>query len=603
MSANPGLENLVKLLILLLAMAVAGIGAYQSWVARQLYVQAALLSEGFTLTLPIKSLVTDYFLKNGVMPHENAAVGLQTPTSIFGTSVKRVAINRGGVLTVDYEDKIGAQAMTFTPEVSEVNGQVSWNCTSDSIARNILDKLKPSCDYLPATLSSQLMHAIANKDLALVDSLLSRGTSANAVVNGNTPLMLASKIGELSVVKRLLSEGADVDNSVLNAERRTPLMVAVSSNHPEIVAELLSRGASIERKDFRGLTAMDHALNADSRLGGERFVLMISATQNTRFAGKPAGASRTDLSAEKRRDEALRDLYAEFQQAGKSCHIQRLSSLLRAENELSTPELIAGVPMKEHIRKPACSTVLMEHIKTKSIYQKSLHAHFSQLVQRCDLSQAKATLYSHPALDVLRKYQGQVHLERAVRAGCADTVRMIVRTRQLGADLPDDLLVTAIHQAPQESLMKLVGNLIEVGANIDGRDRLGRTALGAAIALDQPVVAKYLVDAGANIHAETHNGSFPIIEASKKSHAHLVNQLMAIGADVNVRDTMGRTALFAAVGRGRLRLVESLISSGANSRIKDNNGIDPFVLAESRNMRSILRLLAANRDSRIASSE
>ncbi|PIE38633.1 MAG: hypothetical protein CSA54_00095, partial [Gammaproteobacteria bacterium] len=103
-------------------MILAGAGALHSWHSRNLYVQAALLSEAFNITSPVKLRVADHYVTQGVMPHDNADADLPRPDSIFGTSVKRVAINRGGVIMVDFDEEIGAQAMAFTPTISTVSG-------------------------------------------------------------------------------------------------------------------------------------------------------------------------------------------------------------------------------------------------------------------------------------------------------------------------------------------------------------------------------------------------------------------------------------------------------------------------------------------------
>jgi len=67
-------------------------GAFHTYIARSQYIDAALLSEAFALTSPLKQSVADYYLQNGVMPHSNEDAGLSAPDSIFGTSVKRIAI-------------------------------------------------------------------------------------------------------------------------------------------------------------------------------------------------------------------------------------------------------------------------------------------------------------------------------------------------------------------------------------------------------------------------------------------------------------------------------------------------------------------------------
>ncbi len=586
-------ESCVKLLIILIAMLGTAAGVFHSWHTRGLLVKAAMYSEGFNLSTQVKLRVADHYVRQGIMPSDNSDVDLPPPKSLFGTTVKRIAINRGGVLIVDFEDRIGSQSMTFTPSVSQVSGLLNWNCTSDSIDRAVLEKLKPPCAYQPATSASQLMYAIANRDLPEVQKLLAAGTLPDTVVNGNTPLMLAAKSANTQIVQALLDAGAQIDNPALSSERRSPLMVAITSNNPDVVSLLLSKGASVTRKDYRGMSAMDHAVITDRRLGGERFVLMVSARFNPQFAGVGDVATQTVIDDEAE-DKRLQGVYLEYLGAAQSCHVQRLSSLLLNEGELDSPAIVDGEPLNVHIRKPDCAPLLQNHLRSKPSFQRASRAHLAARVHACDVKAVARALKENPDLDVTQDHRGKSPIERAVRSGCQAVLRLIVREQSLSGKLSDGIIVSAISQAPQKTLVKLVGNLIAADANVNGVDGAGRTPLTTAIALEQPVVAKYLVDAGASVNQRTSNGSYPVIEATKKGYEHLVLQMVAGGADLNARDSMGRTALFAAVSRGQQRLVQALIQAGADTRITDRNGINLVVLAESRNLTNIKSLLVAS---------
>ena len=589
----------MRFLIILLAMAAAGGGALHSWHSRTLYVRAALLSEGFSLSAPAKLRVADHYVRHGVMPHDNGDAGLPPPKSLYGTSVRRVAINRGGVLIVDFDEEIGRESMTFTPSVSTVSGLLDWRCTSDSIEPGVLERLRPACDYLPATRESRLMHAIANRDVARVGELLAEGALPDAVVNGNTPLMLAAKVGDTRVVRALLAAGAHVDNAALNFERRTPLMVAITSDNADVVGLLLGRGASVTRKDHRDRNALDHAVATDRRLGGERYTLLVSARFNPRFAGAGGDAAPVTAAdaarAAAERETALVALHDELRGAARACHVQRLASLLREEGDLASPELVAGEPLATRTRKPACRDELAAHLPTKASYREARAARLRAAIGACDTRRVDAMLAADADLGVLAGSGGRpVPFEQAIVSGCTDIASLMIRARDLEGRLDDDVLLHAIRRAPQDALVSLVGVLIAANADVDARDADGRTPLAEAISLEQPVVAKYLVDAGADVDAPTAGGSRPIVEASKKGYEHLVTQLIRGGADIESRDAYGRTALLAAVAGGHQRLVDSLVRSGADVRRRDENGIDAVLLAESRNLRGIRTLLVAS---------
>jgi len=589
----------LKLFLLMLAIAAAGVGALHSWHSRTLYVRAALLSEAFSLSAPAKLRISDHYVRHGVMPHDNADAGLPPPKSLYGTSVRRVAINRGGVLIVDFAEKIGEQAMTFTPSVSTVSGLLAWRCTSDSIDRAVLERLKPACSYLPATAESRLMHAIANTDRDAVTSLLAAGALPDAVVSGNTPLMLAAKVGNVAVVEALLEAGAHVDNAALNSERRTPLMVAITSDKAEAVGVLLARGASVTRRDHRGLTALDHAAATDGRLGGERYALLVSAGFNPRFAGSDAAIEELvdTVRSTAEREMRLVGLHGELRSAAANCHVQRIASLLREEGDLGSPEAVDGEPLVSLTRKPECRKRLADYLPSKATYRHARAARLRSAVAACDLRQVDDMLTDDADLTVDRKAGGVISpLDQAIVGGCADIVQLMFRSRSLEDRLDEGILLHAIRRAPQASLVRLVGVLIAAGANVNAADERGNAPLIEAISLEQPVIAKYLVDAGADIQAMTPSGSRPIIEASKKGYDHLVTQMISLGADIESRDVYGRTALLAAVAGGHQRLVDSLVRTGADVRRRDENGVDALLLAESHNLRGIRTLLVAGGD-------
>lgn len=582
----------MKLLIILIAMAITGVGAIHSRHSHSRFVQAAGLSEAFSLVSTVKLRVADYHAKHGVMPHDNAQAGVQPPKSLYGTDVKQIAIRRGGHIFVEFDDKIGMRSMVFTPAVSVSNGALTWECSSDSIESQVLQKIKPACRFDVANADSRMMRAITTQDLAGLDVALANGADSDAVIHGNTPLMRAAKIGSLPVVERLLSAGAGVDQALPQDERQTPLMVAINSGNEQVVQLLLGFGASLTRTDYHGLTALDYAIAKDQELGGNRFVVQISARLNPQLAGALEHSALTsDRLLEQ--EMQLQNYYHELRNAASDCHVIRIATLFEQENESDADALVDGLPLSYHTQKPRCSSSLTRYISTKTVFQRAVQARFALAVRDCDSTQMESMLGENQSLHVNNSHGGITHLDRAVKSGCADLVNILSRTKNFKLAKNDDVLLRAIQSAPQSSLVTMVGALIEAGANVDSRDIDGRSPLLASISLEQPVIAQYLIAADAKINGVVGDTRYPLVEASKKGYARVVKLLIDQGADINVQDELGRSALMVAVNRGHTDLVSILLQAGADIKLRDIHGIDAVVLAQSSSQKRIKNMLLA----------
>lgn len=94
--------------------------------------------------------------------------------------------------------------------------------------------------------SKEIRLAIRNGDIrSLSDLLESHPDQINTVTPFGTWLHLASRVGNLDVVKRLVEFGADV-NKVAGTFETGPLTTAISSGHIEVVRYLLSIGAEFD---------------------------------------------------------------------------------------------------------------------------------------------------------------------------------------------------------------------------------------------------------------------------------------------------------------------------------------------------------------------
>lgn len=105
-----------------------------------------------------------------------------------------------------------------------------------------------------------LMVAAKIGDLELVRLLLSRGAEINArTQNGGTPLMFSAIPGNPDIVRLLIERGADV-NAVAHFDW-TALMVASAKGHDSVIRVLLENGANANAADVYGWTPLMRAVH------------------------------------------------------------------------------------------------------------------------------------------------------------------------------------------------------------------------------------------------------------------------------------------------------------------------------------------------------
>ena len=105
--------------------------------------------------------------------------------------------------------------------------------------------------------------AANNGSADLVEALLAGGAAANAALpSGETPLMTAARAGNAAAVRALLGHGAD-PHATERAHGQTALMWAAAQGHPEVVRALLASGARVDDRSLSYPQVVSSAGNAD----------------------------------------------------------------------------------------------------------------------------------------------------------------------------------------------------------------------------------------------------------------------------------------------------------------------------------------------------
>ncbi|KAL0939532.1 uncharacterized protein CTRU02_206142 [Colletotrichum truncatum] len=118
-------------------------------------------------------------------------------------------------------------------------------------------------------------------------------------------------------------------------------------------------------------------------------------------------------------------------------------------------------------------------------------------------------------------------------------------------------------------------------AEIDIYDKKGDTPLICAVQNGHEHIARTLLLAGADIHASTRNGQTPLHRAVASRSESLTKLLIEKGADVHRKDKSGQMPIHISTLCGSRRMTKTLIQAGADVNCSNGAGETPLILAYS----------------------
>ncbi|CAD7698948.1 unnamed protein product, partial [Ostreobium quekettii] len=137
----------------------------------------------------------------------------------------------------------------------------------------------------------------------------------------------------------------------------------------------------------------------------------------------------------------------------------------------------------------------------------------------------------------------------------------------------DQQLLKIAGSSKAEGAGEKAQSLIDAGASPDACcTGFGGSALHETAAADNKPVAAVLIDAGANVDVRDRLGDTPLHSAAISNAVDVAILLLEGGADVDAIDDIGETPLHRAAAFGRAKVAELLVRYGANATIKNNDG-------------------------------
>ena len=354
----------------------------------------------------------------------------------------------------------------------------------------------------------------------MIDRLLRAGADPNAALRlGETPLMTASRTGNVESVVLLLGRGAD-PNAKETSRGQNALMWAVSQGHHDVMRVLLEHGADVSaRSNVRPMLV------------------------NTRQAGGLRRASDDTTG------------FIEEEQGG-------FTPLLFATQQDDTPSarilLEAGAHVDETTPMGATALVLATHSARWAM------VHF--LLERGADPNADGAGYTALHAALLRNNPEVV--DRLLARGADPNARITQATqfRRFSQDFAFDPAWaggTAFWLAAKLGNVDLMRVLVAAGADPRVVSDDWTTALMAATTGTRRVRQSS--------------------EEAERQALEVVTLAVELGADINATDDFGETALHIVAARRLNTVVEFLANNGATLDLANHAGLTPLALADQDN--------------------
>ena len=390
--------------------------------------------------------------------------------------------------------------------------------------------------------------ACVNGNRLVVDVLLKAGADPNSARgNGETPLMTAARVGNLDVARSLIAAGAD-PNAREATLGQTALMLAVAENHTPVARLLLETGAAATARSTNRFTPLLFAAQQGNLAAAD---LLLSAgadvdesapdgiggntNARTRFVPDTDAAALL-VAIDSGHAEMARFLLA---RGADPDHDGAGRTALHAAVQRKMPEVVAA--LLEHGADPDPRLTKRLPFVSRRISQNNgmtpsntgatpffLAASYNDLESMKVLVEGGADpmLRADDETTALMVAAGGDYVEGADKYG----------VRWFGDNLP-----------LQESALKAVKYLLELGLDINARNIHEQTTLHGAVYLGGTLLVPYLVEQGAEIDVVNVRGQTPWMVAAEGeyrsgsfyTHEETGEVLEQLGADKTLGEDLG----------------------------------------------------------------
>ncbi|MEZ5357377.1 MAG: ankyrin repeat domain-containing protein [Candidatus Zixiibacteriota bacterium] len=268
--------------------------------------------------------------------------------------------------------------------------------------------------------------------------------------------------------------------------------------------------------------------------------------------------------------------------------IQNGADLLAVDNDGDTPLHYAAFS-----GYPDCIRLLVEKGTPVDVLNtnKSTPLHYAAMRGK---PEAAAVLLDLGADINRQNYDGETPVFIAAAIKNADMIKLLV---ERGADLEvanNYGRTPLLNTAREGGDIPIARLLLDLGANVNARDRGDETAIGLATWRGFRELADLLLDRGAEFDHTGREGEFLLAYSAEKKIDRLFNLLVERGADLSILNERGGTLLHSAALSGSVPIIKTLLSRKFDVNKTDNYNHTPLHYAAEKGRIEAAQVLIEN---------